>query len=75
MSLDKLSKWKSPTKNIGVGDVVVLREDGLIPLKWQLARVVRVHPGLDGMVRVATIKTQFGTYKRPVTKLALLLPD
>ena len=32
VSLDKLSKWKSPSKNIGVGDVVVLQEDGLIPV-------------------------------------------
>ena len=75
MSLDRLSKWRSPSKNIAAGDVVVLREDGLVPLKWQLARVMKVHPGLDGVVHVATIKTQSGTYKRPITKLALLLPD
>ena len=32
-----------------------------------------VHYGKDGMVRVATVKTTKGSYKRPVNKLALLL--
>ena len=60
---------------MAVGDVVVLQEDGLVPAKWQLARVMKVHPGRDGIVRVASIKTSTGTYKRPVTKIALLLPN
>ena len=75
VSLNRLTKWQFPSRNIGVGDVVVLREDGLIPLKWQLAQVMEVHIGRDGIVRVATVKTPNGTYKRPVTKLVLLLPN
>jgi len=75
VSLDRFSKWKTASRNLAAGDVVVLREDGLIPLKWQLARVIEVHPGQDGVVRVATVKTQNGTYKRPITKLVLLLSD
>ena len=63
-----------PTRNICVGDVVVLLEDKLIPTKWPIARVVETHPGKDGLVRVATMKTATGTYKRPTTKLALLVP-
>ena len=55
--------------------MVVLPEDGLVPAKWQLARVTETHPGKDGVVRVATMRTAQGTYKRPVTKLALLLPS
>ncbi len=31
--------------------------------------------GKEGLVRVATVKTSTGTYKRPVTKIALLLPS
>ena len=74
INLRRLTKWQHPTRNISEGDVVVLQEDGLVPSKWQLARVILVHPGSDGTVRVATVKTCQGTYKRPVTKLALLLP-
>ena len=43
--------------------------------KWPLAKVIEVHPGTDGLVRVATVKTASGIYKRPTAKLALLLPQ
>ena len=74
INLKKINKWKFPSRNIAVGDIVVLQEDNLVPSKWQLAKIVEVHPGRDGLVRVATIRTCSGTYKRPVTKLVLLLP-
>lgn len=37
--------------------------------------MLQVHPGKDGIVLVATVKTQTGVYKRPVTKFVLLLPQ
>ena len=49
-------------------------EDGIIPTKWPLARVIKTYPGKDGIVRVVNIKTQRGSYRRPVHKLAVLLP-
>ena len=61
-------------KNVSVDDVVV-REDGMVPTLWPLARVVRVYPGKDGLVRVVDVKTSKGVYKRPVTKLVVLLPS
>ena len=62
-------------KNVSVDDVVVVREDGMVPTLWPLARVVRVYPGKDGLVRVVDVKTSKGVYKRPVTKLVVLLPS
>jgi hypothetical protein len=59
-------------RNFQVGDVVCLHEDA--PLKWPLARVISVFPGEDGLVRVVTIKTGKGTYKRPANKISLILP-
>ncbi len=56
-----------------MGDVVILREDNLIPTKWPLARVVQVYPGRDDLVRVVSVKTAQGIYKRPVTKIAVVL--
>ncbi len=38
-----------------------------------MARVIDVHSGHDSLVRVATIKTSNGVYKRRINKLALLL--
>ena len=63
----------SLSRSAQVGDDVTLQEDGLVSREWPLARITEVHTGQDGLVRVATIKTANGTYKRPVTKLALLL--
>ena len=73
-TLQKFAKWRRPTKNISVGDVVTLREDGMVPTRWPLARVVDVHTGRDRVVRVVTVKTRDGTYTRPITKIAVLIP-
>ena len=52
---------------------MILQEDNLIPTKWPLGRILDNHPGNDGLVRVVTVKTATGTYKRPVTKVRLRL--
>jgi len=52
--------------------LVVCREDGLLPLKWTLARVQSVLPGSNGIVRAAIIKTAVGEYKRPAAKLCVM---
>ena len=53
---------------------MLLREDSLIPAKWSHINVTALHPGKGGFVLVVTARTATGTYKRPVVKVALLLP-
>ena len=72
--LRRYTKWHHPTRNLQVGDIVLLQEDDLIPTKWPLGKVVKTFPGRDQLVRVVEVKTQTGIYKRPVSKVALLLP-
>ena len=74
LSLQRFSKWHQPTRNVQVGDIALLREDNVTPAKWPLARVCEVYPGKDGLVRVVSVKTGSGTYKRPITKVVILLP-
>ena len=74
-SLQRISKWHKPSQNLRVGDIVVLREDNVTPMKWPLARVIETHAGKDGLVRVVTVKTATGTYRRPVVKVTLLLTE
>uniref|UniRef100_A0A1X7VKF3 DUF5641 domain-containing protein n=1 Tax=Amphimedon queenslandica TaxID=400682 RepID=A0A1X7VKF3_AMPQE len=74
ISLNRFNKWHSPSRNINVGDIVLLKEDNTLPSQWPLARIINTHPGNDGLVRVVTLKTSKGTYKRPITKLVVLLP-
>lgn len=41
-SLNCLSKWRHPTRNLEIGDLVIMKEDCLVPTKWPLARVVEI---------------------------------
>ena len=52
-----------------------MREATLVPTHWPIARVTKVYPGGDGLVHVVTVKTNAGTYTRPVSKVALLQPS
>ncbi|XP_043263007.1 uncharacterized protein LOC122403517 [Colletes gigas] len=67
------SKWhQGDGKQIEIGQLVMIKEDNLPPMQWSMGRIVQVHPGTDNIVRVATVKTQTGLYKRCVKKLAPL---
>ena len=59
-------------RDIKVGEVVVVHEDNLPPQKWLVGRIVEVEAGADVKVRVATVRTASGTYRRPIVKLAPL---
>ena len=72
-SLRKFSKWKRPNENLHKGDVVVLREDGMVPTQWPIARIVDTYQGKDGLVHVVSLKTKNVVYTRPATKVALLI--
>ena len=56
-TLQKCTKWQYPTRNLAADDIVILIEDGLMPTKWPLARIIKTYPGRDGIVRVVDIKT------------------
>lgn len=66
------NKWKQPTRNFEIGDLVFLKEDLLPPGQWLIGRITELYPGKDGLVRNVRIKTQRGEYTRPVTKCCYL---
>ncbi|XP_046661212.1 uncharacterized protein LOC124354637 [Homalodisca vitripennis] len=67
-SLQQRSKWTSPQPNIQVGDLVLIQAPSP-PLTWPMGRVIKTHPGADGIVRVITLKTINGVLTRPVVKV------
>ncbi|GFT76069.1 integrase catalytic domain-containing protein [Trichonephila clavipes] len=67
-SLQPRKKWQDAQPNLKEDDIVLIKEEGP-PGTWPMARVLQVHPGNDGLVRVATVKTQDSVLKRPVHKL------
>ncbi|XP_008178811.1 uncharacterized protein LOC103308006 [Acyrthosiphon pisum] len=71
-SLQVRHKWTQTEENPQVGDLVLIREDYETPLAWSRGRILLLHPGSDGLVRVATVKTATAEVKRPIHKLCLL---
>lgn len=70
------SKWQlSAPEGIKIGSMVLLKEDNTPPLQWPLGRICEVFPGDDGKVRVISVKTNSGTYKRSITRVAPLPID
>ncbi|CAK9805171.1 hypothetical protein ANTPLA_LOCUS4356 [Anthophora plagiata] len=66
-------KWHSGApQQLHIGTMVVVQEDNLPPMQWPLGRIVAVHPGTDGIIRVVTVKTSRGEYKRSVKRIAPL---
>ena len=86
-SLQGQQKWLRPHKNLSVGDIVILQDESTSRNCWKLARMDKVYPSEDGLVR--KVKVMVGTdilgsrgkcvkplvyLERPVHKLFLLVP-
>ena len=80
-------KWHQVSRNVRIGDVVLICESSPIKAKYKLGIVDAVHLSVDGHVRSATVryvllqKNNKGedmvrniTVKRSVQRLALILP-
>ncbi|XP_055604218.1 uncharacterized protein LOC129752466 [Uranotaenia lowii] len=65
-------KWTRQQPNLKEGMMVIIKEENLPPLKWALGRITALHPGPDGNVRVADIRTEDGLKSRPISKICLL---
>jgi hypothetical protein len=70
--LQQRTKWQIKRKDLKEGDLVAIKDDNVPPMRWRLGRVHQLHPGLDGVTRVASFKTAKGIVKRAVTRVCLL---
>ncbi|XP_068150191.1 uncharacterized protein [Drosophila tropicalis] len=73
--LYKRNKWKSPTRSLQTGDLVIVSEDNLRSNEWRLGRIERTLPGPDGLVRVADVTTARSSIRYNEAKLILLQDD
>ncbi|XP_055632587.1 uncharacterized protein LOC129773061 [Toxorhynchites rutilus septentrionalis] len=71
-TLHSRSKWTRRRNNLAIGTMVLLKEENLPPLKWQLGRVTKIYTGSDGNVRVAVVRTKDGSYERGISKICVL---
>lgn len=68
-TLQTRKKCQRPDRNLAMDDLVIIKEP-TPPLTWSTARVVKIYPGEDNVVRVADVKLANGkTLKRPVVNL------
>ncbi|XP_054711001.1 uncharacterized protein LOC129220596 [Uloborus diversus] len=71
-TLQPRSKWWKEQPNLKVGDIVLVHRENAAPLEWTLGRIVELFPGTDGSVRVVTVYTKYGHFKRGINKVYLL---
>jgi hypothetical protein len=70
--LQQRQRWQKSTPNLQPGDEILKDDKDDSPLEWPTAVITDVHPGSDGNIRVVTIKTYRGIFKRPIAKLCPL---
>lgn len=72
LELQRKTKWKSTSGCLHPGQLVLIRDSNLPPLKWKLGRVLEMISGADGVCRVALVKTMDGVLERAVVRLCQL---
>ncbi len=76
-------KWHEKSRNLCVGDLVMICEHSVIKSKYKLSVVDSTHPSIDGLVRSVTVryvlqngkdKVTVKYVKRSVQRLVLIMP-
>ena len=86
LSLQQRQKWTMSRKDVGVDDIVIIKDDNAPRSRWQLARVCAVNRSSDGRVRTVKLALadacldkkgmrvkEVKFLERPVQKLVLLM--
>lgn len=68
-------RWQQPTRNVTVGDIMILRDLSSSPNVWPLARVEQVYPDPTGLVRTVDVFSEGTTRRRDVSTLVPLLQN
>ena len=69
-TLHHRSKWNQDQHPLQVGDIVWVLKDLTPRGIWPLGRIVSLHPGPDGITRVCSVRTAYGTFERPAVSLS-----
>ena len=74
-SLQERRKWCEAKRNVCPGDIVLVVDENEVRCHWSMGVVAEVYHGSDGLVRTVTVRAGKKIYKRPVSKLVLLLEN
>ncbi|XP_070527735.1 uncharacterized protein [Cardiocondyla obscurior] len=70
--LQKRTKWIKDGPKVEVDAIVLIKDKNISCTQWLLGRIASIHPGEDGTVRAATVKTAHEELKRAVKYLCPL---
>lgn len=71
--LQTRQKWFKESRNLEVGDLVLIKDENTPPAIWPVGRVINVNVSNDDhLTRSVTVKTAKGQYMRPIHKLVYL---
>ena len=65
-------KWRSSSRDFAVVDIVLVIQPDTIRGNWPLGKIVAVHSGTDGHVRVVDVQIGKTVFRRPITALCPL---
>ena len=71
--LQQRQKWLTKKKSLQKGDIVLIADAHEARNHWQTGVIINTKDDPHGNVRTATIKTNNGEIKRPITKLVPIL--
>ncbi|XP_071629496.1 uncharacterized protein [Temnothorax longispinosus] len=74
-TLQQRPKWLQSALTVKKDTLVLVKGEKAPPLQWRQGRIVELHPGRDGVARVATVRTADGVLTRPLVKLCPLPMD
>ncbi|XP_054287608.1 uncharacterized protein LOC129003337 [Macrosteles quadrilineatus] len=61
-----LHSKKKKSRQVQVGEIVLLGSDNTKRMDWPLAKIEKILPGKDGNIRLVEMKTSKGTVLRPI---------
>lgn len=71
-SLQQRYKWSVEQQNVKINDLVLLIDRNHPSITWTIGKIEETFPGKDGKVRVVSVRTKFGTFKRGITEICAL---
>jgi hypothetical protein len=71
--LQNRSKWQIEQENLKTGDIVLMADPANPRGRWPLGRITEVFPGDDGKIRTVMVYSGAKEWRRPITKLSLLI--
>ncbi|XP_066912666.1 uncharacterized protein [Clytia hemisphaerica] len=73
--LQHRTKWRTKERNFRSGDIVLLKDNTLTNTRndWPMGTIEKVYPDDTGTVRSVDCRIGKNVYRRPITKLVLLI--